>query len=55
MKDSQDFKAPRPDGLHVVFYEQFWDVCGAEITHVHEVLLALNSGVIPRVGMIHLP
>jgi hypothetical protein len=38
------FKAPGPDGLHVVFYKQFWDVCGAEITHVHEVLLALNSG-----------
>jgi hypothetical protein len=41
-----DFKAPGPDGLHAVFYKQFWDICGAEITQ--EVLLALNSGVIPE-------
>jgi hypothetical protein len=40
-----DFKAPGPDGLHAVFYKQFWDICGHEITQ--EVLQALNSGVIP--------
>jgi hypothetical protein len=28
-----------------VFYKQFWDICGHEITQ--EVLQALNSGVIP--------
>jgi hypothetical protein len=28
----RDFKAPGPDGLHVVFYKQFWNVCGEEIT-----------------------
>jgi hypothetical protein len=39
-----DFKAPGPDGLHAVFYKQFWDICGHEITQ--EVLQALNSGVI---------
>jgi hypothetical protein len=40
-----DFKAPGPDGLHAVFYKQFWDVCGEEITT--EVLQALNTGIIP--------
>jgi hypothetical protein len=40
-----DFKAPGPDGLHVVFYKQFWDICRQEITQ--EVLQALNSGIIP--------
>jgi hypothetical protein len=40
-----DYKAPGPDGLHAVFYKQFWDVCGEEITT--EVLQALNTGIIP--------
>jgi hypothetical protein len=41
-----DFKAPGPDGLHAVFYKQFWDLCGQEITE--EVLQAVNSRVIPE-------
>jgi hypothetical protein len=40
-----DFKAPGPDGLHVVFYKKFWNICGDEITQ--EVLNAMNSGLIP--------
>jgi hypothetical protein len=40
-----DLKAPDPDGLHALFYKRFWGLCGTEITH--EVLLALNTGVIP--------
>jgi hypothetical protein len=27
-----DLKAPGPDGLHVVFYKKFWDICGVAIT-----------------------
>jgi hypothetical protein len=41
-----DFKAPRPDGIHAVFYKRFWDLRGVEITT--EVLQAINSGVIPN-------
>ncbi|XP_071676904.1 uncharacterized protein [Lolium perenne] len=40
-----DLKAPGPDGLHAIFYKRFWSICGDDITS--EVLLALNSGVIP--------
>ncbi|XP_071679912.1 uncharacterized protein [Lolium perenne] len=41
-----DFKAPGPDGLHAVFYKNFWHLCGEEITN--EVLQAMNTGVIPE-------
>jgi hypothetical protein len=41
-----DFKAPGPDGLHAVFYKNFWHMCGEEITN--EVLQAMNTGVIPE-------
>jgi hypothetical protein len=41
-----DLKAPGPDVLHAVFYKNFWDVCGEEITQ--QVLQALNSGIIPE-------
>jgi hypothetical protein len=39
-----DYKAPGPDGLHAIFYNFFWIICGEEVTH--EVLQALNTGVI---------
>jgi hypothetical protein len=42
----RDFKTPRPDRIHAVFYKRFWDVFGEEITS--EVLQALNSGTIPE-------
>jgi hypothetical protein len=41
-----DFKAPGPDGLHVVLYKKFWNICGDEITK--EVLMTLNSSTIPE-------
>jgi hypothetical protein len=40
-----DFKAPGPDGLHAVFYNFVWNMCGEEITH--EVLQVLDTGNIP--------
>jgi hypothetical protein len=39
-----DYKALGPDGLHAIFYKNFWNICGEETTQ--EVLLALNTGVI---------
>jgi hypothetical protein len=41
-----DYKAPGPDGLHAVFYKNFWSICGIEITQ--EVLSAINSRQIPE-------
>ncbi|KAK1618873.1 hypothetical protein QYE76_024390 [Lolium multiflorum] len=43
-----DYKAPRINGLHAVFYKKFWAVVGDDVTR--EVLQVLNSGVIPRRG-----
>jgi hypothetical protein len=41
-----DLKAPRPDGLHAIFYKKFWGVCGPDITGV--ILQARNTVVIPE-------
>jgi hypothetical protein len=41
-----DYKAPGPDGLHVVFYKNFWSIRGNEITQ--EVLSAINSRQFPE-------
>jgi hypothetical protein len=42
----RDLKLTGPDGLHAIFYKKkLWNLCDADITH--EVLQALNSGVIP--------
>jgi hypothetical protein len=41
-----DFKAPEPDGLHALFYKNFWNLFGNQITV--EILQALNTGVIPE-------
>jgi hypothetical protein len=41
-----DLKAPGSDGLHALFYKNFWAICGDDITR--EVLQALNTGVIPE-------
>ena len=40
-----DFKAPGTDGMHAIFFKKFWALTGNKVTH--EVLLALNSGVLP--------
>jgi hypothetical protein len=26
-----DYQAPGPDGLHAIFYKQFWNICGEDI------------------------
>jgi hypothetical protein len=41
-----DYKALGPDGLHAIFYKNFWNICGEEITQ--EILQALNTGIIPE-------
>jgi hypothetical protein len=41
-----DYKASGTDGLHVVFFKNFWSVVGDQVTH--EVLQALNTGMIPE-------
>jgi hypothetical protein len=41
-----DYKAPGPDGLHAVFYKNFWSICGNKITQ--EVLSAINSRQFPE-------
>jgi hypothetical protein len=40
-----DFKAPRTDGMHAIFFKKFWPLIGGAITK--EILEALQSGVIP--------
>jgi hypothetical protein len=39
--------APRPDGLHAIFYKQFWAICEEDI--MREVIQAMNAGIIPEV------
>jgi hypothetical protein len=41
-----DLKAPGPDGLPSVFYKNFWDVVGEQLTR--EVLHVLNGGGMPE-------
>lgn len=41
-----DLKTPGPDGLHTVFYKKNWPLLGDDL--VREVLVAVNSGVIPE-------
>lgn len=46
-----DLKAPAPDGLHVIFFKQYWHILRDQITQ--EVLFAINSRQIRLNGMIH--
>ena len=42
IKQMHPLKAPRPNGLPVLFYQQFWHVAGDEVTYF--VLEILNNG-----------
>jgi hypothetical protein len=37
-----DLKAPRPDGMMVVFFKKYWDVVGEQLTK--EVMRVLRGG-----------
>lgn len=41
-----DLKAPSSDGLPSVFYKQFWDLVGDQVTK--EVMEVLNGGPMPE-------
>ncbi|XP_039797761.1 uncharacterized protein LOC120662746 [Panicum virgatum] len=41
-----DLKAPRPDGLHAIFFKRFWQLLEDEL--INEVLYAINNSVIPE-------
>ena len=41
-----DLKAPGPDGLHAIFFKQFWNMLGDEL--IDEVLHAVNNATIPE-------
>jgi hypothetical protein len=45
MFNIMDLKASGPDGLHAIFYKRYWSLLGDEL--IDEVLLAINSGVVP--------
>jgi len=40
-----DLKAPGPDGLHAIFFKQFWNMLGDCL--IDEVLHAVNNATIP--------
>lgn len=46
-----DLKTPMPDGMLAVFFKNFWDVVGEQLTK--EVIAILKGGGIPeaRAGM----
>ena len=48
--DIGDLKTPGPDGLPAIFYKNFWDVVGGQLTK--EVLGVLRGGRILMGGMI---
>lgn len=45
LKQMHPTKAPGPDGMSPVFFQQYWDIAGSEV--VNCLLNTLNLGVIP--------
>jgi hypothetical protein len=41
-----DLKAPGPDGMHAIFYKNYWDLIGGDL--VQEVVQSLNSRSLPE-------
>jgi hypothetical protein len=51
-----DLKAPGPDGMHAIFYKNYWDLIGGDL--VQEVLQSLKiqdryqkAGTVPRLSL----
>ena len=46
LKQMHPTKAPRLDGISLIFFKHYWDIVGPEV--VKCVLISLNSGIMPR-------
>ena len=46
LKQMAPLKAPGPDGMPPLFYQNFWKLVRGDV--IHDVLIFLNSGTLPK-------